>query len=803
MGYSIFRLKLEWTGSHYVNRLELGDDSMNAPVDIRFIDYPGWIENVHSVFFDVNGRDSYSPSNTGGLITTSDTGDLVFFDPSNAVGRTLSQLYAGGGGDSLWMDTGSHIQLIDPKDVSLQNHSIKDVFNIYAYDSGSTDDEFSILSNTGVLGFNIKFTDNNPSAIDTYADLNVHEHNITNVGEISGDSTISLSLDFSGDDTCKIWKNGNDLMFMDANNSDGVSLSGLVGGSGECLWQDMGTYVQLIEANCSVSLRGQYITNLHDPQYSTDAATKNYVDTVSSAYLPLAGGQMDSEAGIDMQMGYLSEIGSLRGGLGWDFVFYGSDDNTTSPSLVEFMKWKVSTQTLLIGGNGVDITGNDIVNVHHVNGTTDTPLILDFMSDSNYVIWTDGANGNLMFKDANNSSGVSLSGLVGGSGECLWQSSDGVTSLMTPEPINLQDKYMYGIDYFQAYDATGIVVHRYAGAPSSRIILAPNDYAFTAMANADMNTKKIIGLGAGDASSNDAARMVDLDSYMLLSVYDPMSDGVVVPTAGGTGIGSYTKGDILYAGATDVLYKLAAGSEGQVLTMSSGVPAWVSGGSGECLWQDMGTYVQLTTPKDVSLKNYSIKDVFNIYAYDSGSTDDDFSILSNTGVLGFNIKFTDNNPSAIDTYADLNVHGHDIKDAYNILFHPDVIYDYLYLKSASGNFTIATFLTYNDIMGAIHIGNNVDIKDVGKISGNSTISLNLDFSDDDTCKIWKNGNDLMFKDANNSDGVSLSGLVGGGTGLWEEVSETTIQPKDHDIIQGRSGYDLTIKPASGGILYLG
>jgi len=291
MGYSIFRLKLEWTGSHYVNRLELGDDSMNAPVDIRFIDYPGWIENVHSVFFDVNGRDSYSPSNTGGLITTSDTGDLVFFDPSNAVGRTLSQLYAGGSGDSLWMDTGSYVQLTDPKDVSLKNYSIKDVFNIYAIDSAGTVRDFSILSNIGVLGFSITFTNNNPTMMDFGTNLNIHghdikgvtniyanesgpwdniyfktpngtdimkiissnnivggvqifgnlgifNHNIICVGEISGDSTISLSLDFSGDDTCKIWKNGNDLMFKDVNNSDGVSLSGLVGG-GTGLWEEV------------------------------------------------------------------------------------------------------------------------------------------------------------------------------------------------------------------------------------------------------------------------------------------------------------------------------------------------------------------------------------------------------------------------------------------------------------------------------------------------------------------------------------------------------------------------------------
>jgi hypothetical protein len=52
---------------------------------------------------------------------------------------------------------------------------------------------------------------------------------------------------------------------------------------------------------------------------------------------------------------------------------------------------------------------------------------------------------------------------------------------------------------------------------------------------------------------------------------------------GGTGNNSYTTGDILYSDATDSLEKLAAGSNGQVLKLSSGVPSWGadnSGGSG-------------------------------------------------------------------------------------------------------------------------------------------------------------------------------------------------------------------------------
>ena len=52
---------------------------------------------------------------------------------------------------------------------------------------------------------------------------------------------------------------------------------------------------------------------------------------------------------------------------------------------------------------------------------------------------------------------------------------------------------------------------------------------------------------------------------------------------GGTNITTYTTGDILYASATNTLSKLGAGTEGYVLTISSGAPAWQasSGGSSD------------------------------------------------------------------------------------------------------------------------------------------------------------------------------------------------------------------------------
>lgn len=49
---------------------------------------------------------------------------------------------------------------------------------------------------------------------------------------------------------------------------------------------------------------------------------------------------------------------------------------------------------------------------------------------------------------------------------------------------------------------------------------------------------------------------------------------------GGTNLTTYTTGDILYASATNVLSKLAVGTNGQVLTLASGIPSWAAASGG-------------------------------------------------------------------------------------------------------------------------------------------------------------------------------------------------------------------------------
>lgn len=56
--------------------------------------------------------------------------------------------------------------------------------------------------------------------------------------------------------------------------------------------------------------------------------------------------------------------------------------------------------------------------------------------------------------------------------------------------------------------------------------------------------------------------------------------GTLAIARGGTNIGTYAKGDILYASAENVLSRLAAGTNGYVLKLASGIPTWAADSQG-------------------------------------------------------------------------------------------------------------------------------------------------------------------------------------------------------------------------------
>jgi len=52
--------------------------------------------------------------------------------------------------------------------------------------------------------------------------------------------------------------------------------------------------------------------------------------------------------------------------------------------------------------------------------------------------------------------------------------------------------------------------------------------------------------------------------------------GTLGATSGGTGLTSYTTGDIIYSSATNTLSKLPIGTNGYILSVASGIPSWVA-----------------------------------------------------------------------------------------------------------------------------------------------------------------------------------------------------------------------------------
>jgi len=55
-----------------------------------------------------------------------------------------------------------------------------------------------------------------------------------------------------------------------------------------------------------------------------------------------------------------------------------------------------------------------------------------------------------------------------------------------------------------------------------------------------------------------------------------LSSTALATTSGGTGLTSYTTGDLLYSSASNTLAKLGAGSNGQILTLAAGLPTWAA-----------------------------------------------------------------------------------------------------------------------------------------------------------------------------------------------------------------------------------
>jgi hypothetical protein len=107
-------------------------------------------------------------------------------------------------------------------------------------------------------------------------------------------------------------------------------------------------------------------------------------------------------------------------------------------------------------------------------------------------------------------------------------------------------------------------------------------------------------------SSNGTLALTTDNTGLIQSVSSPLAVssnnltlGTVPYNLGGTGLTSYTTGDILYSSATNTLAKRGIGSTGQVLKVSGGIPVWDDDNNTEYTAQTpislVGTEFQLDT----------------------------------------------------------------------------------------------------------------------------------------------------------------------------------------------------------------
>lgn len=185
---------------------------------------------------------------------------------------------------------------------------------------------------------------------------------------------------------------------------------------------------------------------------------------------------------------------------------------------------------------------------------------------------------------------------------------------------------------------------------------------------------------ASEATALETGRtfLVDLDETNASASFDGtgnISDIGVTNTLGvangGLNIASYTAGDIVYASGTTTLAKLAAGSNGQVLTLASGVPSWASASAGDVTGIDAGDGITIGDPNTAtpsvavtaantnitSLTNAALtvgRDSDNLITF---ATDDEIGIKV-AGNLGIKLKGSGEiEATSLDISGDVDVDG--------------------------------------------------------------------------------------------------------------------------------------------------
>ena len=324
---------------------------------------------------------------------------------------------------------------------------------------------------------------------------------------------------------------------------------------------------------------------------------------------------VDLSTGADDDTTYdLSGVGSTNGtagvrlagsdGTNDDVLIVGSGTTTVTRSgntlTVTSNDSASGTVTSVSGGTGIQITGSASVTPTVNIDTAGTDNAIEVLTaatpvGSDYVWFSDVNDGNTLRKSLiSNMPGFGKDGTVTSVGSGAGLTGGTITASGT-----------LAVDY---QGADNVVLA--AGDGTSVTLQDGDDFLFSDATDSNAKYANLsqlatyINAGAGSVTSvgvsGGSTGMSFSNSPITTSGTMTMS-GTLDVDNGGTGFSSYTVGDILYADGTASLKKLAIGSAGQVLKVSSGVPSWQndnnSGGTvtSITLGADSGSGTAITT----------------------------------------------------------------------------------------------------------------------------------------------------------------------------------------------------------------
>jgi hypothetical protein len=160
-----------------------------------------------------------------------------------------------------------------------------------------------------------------------------------------------------------------------------------------------------------------------------------------------------------------------------------------------------------------------------------------------------------------------------------WQNSSGTVMATIDSNGNLKTEYLLdkanGGSYIQLQSNNAVLLS--TRSSTNKGLLVQGVASQSASLQEWQNSSGTV-LAKVDPSGNLTAASIvksgGTSSQYLMA--DGSTNSTVATTSGGTGLTSYATGDILYASATNTLSKLSAGTDGYLLTLSSGAPTWAA-----------------------------------------------------------------------------------------------------------------------------------------------------------------------------------------------------------------------------------